>query len=294
MKLFKGLVLAVACGVAMPCVVAAQEVSQSSGLPRVLQITREFVKPGKAGTVHDRAESAFVEAMAKAKWPTHYLGMTSLSGKQRALFFTWYESLEAWEKDTAATGKNATLSADLERASEADGTLLDSLDQAIFLFNEEESLRPKGAADIGHMRYLEVLVFHVKPGHYKDWDDLTKLVKAAYEKSDPEAHWGEYDLMYGGEGDTHLILTSRATLADVDKAIMGEPKFMAALGEDGLKKFSELSASAIDGSEAQLFAFNPHMSYVPDEWIKSDGDFWKPKMAMHAPKAKTEEKKPTP
>jgi len=25
-----------------------------------------------------------------------------------------------------------------------------------------------------------------------------------------------------------------------------------------------------------LFAFNPHMSYVADEWIKADPDFWKP------------------
>ena len=291
MKIFKGCLLALAFGVAIPSVGSAQEASSH---PRILQITREFTKPGKAGTVHDKAESAFVQAMAKAKWPTHYLGMTSLSGKQRALFFTWYESFEAWEKDTAATGKNATLSADLERASEADGGLLDSMDQAVFLFNEEESLRPKGSGGIGHMRYLEVLVFHLKPGHYKEWDDLTKLVKAAYEKADPEAHWGEYDLMYGGAGDTHLVLTSRATLADIDKAMMGESKFMAALGEDGMKKFSELSASAIESSESQLFAFNPRMSYAPDEWIKSDGDFWKPKPMMRAPKATTEEKKPTP
>jgi hypothetical protein len=37
------------------------------------------------------------------------------------------------------------------------------------------------------------------------------------------------------------------------------------------------------------------MSYVPEEWIKADPDFWKPKPAM-APAAKpaTEEKKEKP
>src|ERR1700745_1756170 len=89
------------------CVAAAQEKSQANqSIPKVLQITREFTKPGRAGFVHDAAESAFVQAMNRAKWPTRYLAMTSLSGKQRALFLTSYASLEAWEKDTAGVAKN--------------------------------------------------------------------------------------------------------------------------------------------------------------------------------------------
>ena len=76
-------------------------------IPKVLQITREYTKPGKAGLIHEQKESVFVQAMARAKWPTYYLGMTSLSGKQRALFLTQYASFEAWEKDTAAVAKTA-------------------------------------------------------------------------------------------------------------------------------------------------------------------------------------------
>jgi hypothetical protein len=51
----------------------------------------------------------------------------------------------------------------------------------------------------------------------------------------------------------------------------------------------------VESSSHQLFAFNPRMSYVPEEWIKADPDFWKPKPAM-APAAKpaTEEKKAKP
>ena len=67
----------------------AQE--QSSGTmspPKILTITREFVRPGKAGAIHDKTETAFVQAMAHAKWPTHYFGMNSLTGKSRSLFFT--------------------------------------------------------------------------------------------------------------------------------------------------------------------------------------------------------------
>jgi hypothetical protein len=112
MRKFGRCVVALSLAATYACVTAAQETpSGSSSIPKVLQITREFVKPGKAGMVHDKAESAFVDAMARAKWPTHYIGMTSLSGKSRALYLTSYESFDAWQKDTEAVTKNATLSA---------------------------------------------------------------------------------------------------------------------------------------------------------------------------------------
>jgi hypothetical protein len=266
--------LAVSLGVTWTCIAAAQD---KPSVPRVLQITREFTKPGKAGAVHDKAESAFVQAMARAKWPTHYIGMTSLSGKQRALFLTQYESFEAWEKDSAATAKNATLSSSLDRAGMADGELLESVDQGVFVYNEELSLRPR--PDLSPMRYLDISAYHVRPGHTKDWNDLVKMVKSAYEKAVPEAHWGLFAQYYGGEGGTYLVLTSRKSLSEVDRGFLDSKQFQAAMGEDGMRKLEELVVAAIESSQHNLFAFNPNMSYVPDEWIKSNPDFWKPAAA---------------
>src|SRR5215470_18703296 len=95
--------------IAFVCVTAAQAQSEGTTVPKVLQITREYTKPGKAGQAHEKMEAAFVQAMAKAKWPTHYLALTSLSGKQRALFMTRYASFADWEKDNNAVEKNAAL-----------------------------------------------------------------------------------------------------------------------------------------------------------------------------------------
>src|SRR6266403_5130164 len=125
MRKFGRFVMAFSIEATYACVTAAQETpSGNSSIPKVLQITREFIKPGKAGMAHDKSESAFVEAMTHAQWPTHYIGMTSLSGKSRALYLTSYESFDAWQKDTEAVAKNVTLSAALERAAVADGELL--------------------------------------------------------------------------------------------------------------------------------------------------------------------------
>ncbi len=285
MNTFGRCLVGLTAGVALTCVAAAQEQSQGSmSIPKVLQITREFVKAGKAGMAHEKTESAFVQAMAHANWPTHYLAVTSLSGKSRALFLTRYASFEAWEKDSMAVERNAALSAALDHALMADGELLDSVDQGVFLFNGEMSLRPR--ADLSHMRYLQTSLYHVRPGHGREWEEVVKMVKAAYEKGVPNAHWGMFEEIYGGEGGTYLVLTARQSLAEVDRGFEEDKQFTSAMGEDGMKKLSELVGASVDSAQHQLFEFNPRMSYPEPDWVKSDPDYWKPKPAMDDKKAK--------
>ena len=110
-------------------VVAAQE--DILGPPKVLVIQREFLKPGKSGSLHEKSESQFVQAFAAAKWPTHYLAMTSMSGRPRALFMLGYPSFAAWEKDNQAQEKNTALSAALDRIGIADGELQTEFEQSV-------------------------------------------------------------------------------------------------------------------------------------------------------------------
>jgi hypothetical protein len=274
----------------MAVVASAQENNQQMGHkpPKVLTITREFVKPGKYGVAHDKTESMYVGAMAAAKWPTHYLAMDSITGRPRSLFFTGYESFEAWQNDGLAEMKNSTLSAALDRANEADGALLDSTETSALFYREDQSFNAE--VDMPHMRYFEIEVFIVRPGHEKDWDDAVKMVKDAYAKALPDAHWAMYQQMYGATGGEYLVITPLKSASEIDKAFSNNPKFMAAMGEDGMKKLSELSASAIQETFTNLFAFSPTKSYIDENWIKADPDFWKPK-AKAAPMKKTEEKK---
>jgi hypothetical protein len=276
------------------CVAAAQDMpANGATIPKVLQITREWLKPGKAGMVHDKSESAFVDAMAKAKWPTHYIALTSLSGKPRALYLSQYASFDAWQKDNDGVMKNAALMATLDRDVVADGELLDSLDQAVFIFHDEMSLRPR--ADLSQMRYMEASLYHVRPGKDAVWSEVVKMAKDGYEKASPDAHWGMFEQVYGGDGGTYLLLSSHKAMAEIDKGFGDDKAFETALGAEGMKKFSELYAECCEISQHQLFAFSSAQSYVPDEWIKASPDFWKRKpMAPPAEKMPPAEKKPTP
>lgn len=266
---------------------AAQETTGLTPPPKVLLVYREFTKPGKGGTPHEKTESAFVQAVARAKSPTHYLAMNSLSGKNRALFFLPYDSFEAWEKDNAWIQKNPGLAAALDRANVADGELLSETDASLLVYNEEQSLR--APVDIAHMRYFEISLFRVRAGHRHEWNEAVKLVKAAYEKV-PDTHWAMYEAVLGQEDVTYIVIIPRKSAAEIDRASEESKAFMAAMGEDGMKKLGELESSAIEFHQNNLFQFSPAMSYPRDEWVKADPDFWKPKAAAPAKAAKAEGK----
>jgi hypothetical protein len=256
--------------------------------PKVLVISREFVKPGKTGEVHEKSESNFVQAMAKAKWPTHYFAVSSLSGRPRVLFLTGYDSFESWEKDNLTTKKNAGLWAALDRAEVTDGDLLSDYDQTVGVYSEEQSLRPN--VDIAHMRYFEISLFRVKPGHRHEWGEIVNMVSAAYQNI-PDVHWATYEVQYGQEdGPTYLIFTALKSASEIDREAATDKDFVTAMGADGMKKLSELEDSAIQSDQTNLFAFSPSMSYVRQDWIKADPDFWKTKMAAPAATKKQAEK----
>lgn len=278
MKRMTGLVLGT-CLITGCAGVAAQEHTAATMPPKILTVTREFTKPGKNGMSHEKTESAFVQAMTRAKWPTHYLAVESMSGKPRVLFFTPYDSFEAWEKDVKAEEKHTELWAELDRANVADGELLSGLDQGVLMFREDLSLRPK--VEIAHMRYFEISRFHVKQGHDKDWEALVKMYASGFDKI-ADAHWAVYQGQYGLEDGTYIIFTQIKSLAETDREASDWMKFTSAMGEDGMKKLNELTAATIDSSETNLFAFNPRMSYVSEDWIKADPEFWKPKPAAAA------------
>ena len=267
---------------------AAQETNGLTPPPKVLLVYREFLKPGKGGSLHDKAESAFVQAASHAKSPTHYLALNSLSGKSRALFLLPYDSFEAWEKDNAWVQSNPALAGAFDRASIADGELLSETDASLLVYNEEQSLR--APVDIAHMRYFEISLYRVRAGHRHEWNEAVKLVKAAYEKV-PDAHWAMYEAMFGQEDTTYVVMIPRKSAAELDHAADEEKAFLAAMGADGMKHLGELENSAIEFHQTNLFQISPAMSYAREEWVKANPDFWKPKAAA-APKAmKPEDKK---
>lgn len=248
------------------------------GPPKVLVVEREWVKPGKSGSVHEKSEAAFVNAMRAAKWPTHYVAVNSMSGKPRSLFLIGYPTFDAWEKDSHAMEKNAVLSASFDKAAISDGELLNEYNQSVFTLDTDGSL--PGGPDIAHARYFEISQYVIKPGHRKDWMDLVKLYHDAFKKGVPNAHWALYDSYYGeNNGGVYVVISLMKSLSEDDDSMGDGKKLEETVGEDGMKRIAELTAACLDSQQTNLFEISPKMSYPAEEWIKADS-FWAPKMEM--------------
>ena len=266
--------------------VAVAQDSASMKPPAVIQINREWLKPGKGGAMHDKSEAAFVTLMNKGKLQGHYSALNSMTGKSRALYITRYPSFEAWENDNKTFDKNAALAADLDRAVATDGEMLEGVDSAVLTYSEELSFHPR--PDFSHARYYEITVFRVRLGHEKEWRELTKMYKDALEKAGMEEHWGMYQMMYGGEGGTYLGLTHRDSLAEIDRSMANGKKFVeAAGGEEAAAKLDQLFGQAVESVRTELFSINPKQSYVDEATANADPDFWKPKAAAKAQSSPT-------
>ena len=268
------LLLGLSLAVTGSTMAAAQDTTAKP--PAVIQIMREFVKPGKGGAQHDKTEAVFVALMNKAKLQGHYVALNSMTGKSRALYITRYPSFAAWEADNKTVDKTPGLNAEFDRAADADGALLDSIDSVVFTYDEDLSYHPH--PDVSKARYYEITVFHVRPGHRKDWYDVTKAYKEANDKAGTTQHWAAYELAYGGEGGEYLAITARNSLSEIDTGIAESKKIAAALGgEEGMRKLDEAFWGAIESVRTELFSINPKQSYPEEQWLKGDPDFWKPK-----------------
>jgi hypothetical protein len=128
-------------------------------------------------------------------------------------------------------------------------------------------------------RYMVVREFVVKPGHTAEWEEAVKLVLAGYKKADTGAHWSTYQMIFGNStGPTYLVLTSMKSMSELDEMFAGDPKFMEAMGEDGMKKLESLEASCMESSKTNFFIIDPKMSIPTDQMIKAEPEFWKPKI----------------
>lgn len=249
---------------------------------KYLVIQREFTKPGRDGSSHQATEAAYMRAAAAGKAPFHYVAFTSLSGPNRALFVSGYDSMEAVEAERKAT--SAALEASLDKAMVSDGDQLSATDSSVWTVDPELSQNTNGPR-IGS-RFMIIREYVVKPGHSGEWEQLVKSVMDGYKKADVGAHWSTYRMVFGGSGGpTYLILTSVKSMNEVDQMFSGDPKFEQAMGEDGLKRLDALEASCVESAKINMFAIDPKMSIPTDEMIKAEPDFWRPKsMASSARK----------
>jgi hypothetical protein len=270
-----GLCLCIGGVSGLPSARAQETGAKATPPPKVLVIDIEWLKPGKGGSAHQKTENAFIQANEKAKVPIHYLALEALSGPPRSLFFFSYASFAAMEKERQQEMSDTALSAVIDRAYAEDGELLTSTARNIFTLRDDLMAEP-GVA-IPTMRYMQITRVTVRPGHQADWEEYLKMLRSNLDKTQPGRHIALYQSAFGWEnGGIWLLITPMKSLDEVDQANANSTTFIQNMGDTNVKRYRELAGLAIESSQRNLYAFNPDMSYVQDEWVTAD-PFWKHK-----------------
>lgn len=242
--------------------------------PAILNIYRETVKIGK-NAAHEANEQAWAGMLAKAQWPTGWLGTTAVTGPNEAWYFTGYPSWDAFEKDTNAKEAAEAL-ADTKKYSAQDGELLTNTSQMITRYRPGMSY--KASISLGTMRYFTINTVRVKPGHEAHFAERWRTIVAAHEKANMDEHWAVYSVSAGAPNGTFLFIFARKSLAELDgaAALHTSDAYRDATGEEGRAANLAMMREAVEFDSTNHFAFSPKMSHLPKEWVAVDPAFWTP------------------
>src|SRR5712664_4917952 len=131
---------------------------------------------------------------------------------------------------------------------------------------------------IGESRLLRTTAVHIRPGHVPEFEALMRDVKEAVQKNPDTQSLFISQVIEGGKGATFYVSSLRSSMAGFDH----NPTLRDILGEEGIKKFQQINADAVEITESTLYRFNPDLSNPPDEIAKVATDFWHPKAMMAA------------
>jgi hypothetical protein len=131
---------------------------------------------------------------------------------------------------------------------------------------------------IGESRLLRTTAVHIRPGHVPEFEALMKDMKEAAEKNPDTAPVFVSQVIEGGKGAVFYVSSLRSSMGGFDH----NPTVKEILGEDGFKKYQQVTADTLETSESNLFRFNPEISNPPEDVAKVAMDFWHPKAVMAA------------
>lgn len=242
-----------------------------SGPSKYLYISNNIVRPGQFSAFY-KAEGDAAQAVRDAHAPSRYIAAVPITGTNDVVFFHAFDSFDALQKNHDATQAIPGLTDKLHAISAAESALLSDEYTSIYQYQPDLSLHT--TQKVVDARFLDIAIYHVQTGHMHDFENVVKLFVKAQE-SNPNANFAAFQKMYGTDsGDTYIFITLLKSLAGVDQEVQDGEKLPEVMGKEQFAVNMAFGGQTLKSSESQLFALNPKISYVPDNWLTESPDFW--------------------
>jgi hypothetical protein len=245
--------------------------------PKVLRLVREVIKPGKAAA-HEKLATISAHAMARWKYPVNLLALSAVTGDEESWTLESHDSFSSVENADTFIEKAPALKWSLGQYEAQNGELVSARRRMLAAYRKDLSYHGEQLAQtLPKMRYMSVVMVRLHASRDTDFSEAVRTVSAAYEKSNSDQPLVIYQVVSGAQSPTFLFFTSMASLNAMDDAGRRGKALRDALGEEAAAAVLKTSADVTAASESFLFAFNPRMSYVSQEFAAADPDFWTPK-----------------
>jgi hypothetical protein len=258
---------------------------QTQGLPAtqpsLITIIREEVKVGR-GAEHQRLESGWPAAFARANSPDYYLAMTSMTGLNEAWYIIPATSHTAIAAGMKRDDADATLSAEQARLSRADAELINSVRtiQAV----ARPDLGMGTYPDLARQRFWEITIFRVRPGHENEFAAAAKAYASSAQRAAPGTSFRVYEVIAGMVGPTYFVFSSVESYADFDRMMADGMKTMQGFTPEEMTALQKFSTDGMLTAETNRYRLDPKQSYVSRETRATDPTFWGPPPTLTRPR----------
>jgi hypothetical protein len=115
-------------------------------------------------------------------------------------------------------------------------------------------------------KFSEVVTFNVHQGKTDAFVAAIKKINAAISKAKWGSNYNVYSLVYGGSGNTFVVVFDHPNYADFEEPAKSFNQLLAEAmgGKEAAAAFMKSLDATVDSSEAQIIKFRPDLSYIPD------------------------------
>jgi hypothetical protein len=290
-------------GVALLLAAPAFAQEPPPGVPPVLRISIEDIKPGSMGA-HEKQVASYLALWERAKAPTYRLGLTPVSGdNNRVVYlegFPSYAEMESVDKRIEeAVGSNPAWQAELDQLERQTGPMHASQKTMIATFRADLSYQPLKMDGVAKARYFNMTTSRLRPGRGADYVEYVKQLNRAREKAQvADIHTAVYQVTTGAPAGTYVTFALARSLADFDafqKASEARNRAIdeALGGESVVRQRAERAEQIFDSGSgvSALYSVNRKISRPEPQFASYDAEYWTPKPAAKALAVKKEEKK---
>src|SRR3989449_10312242 len=173
--------------------------------PAYLTIVREEVKLGR-GAEHTRIEAGWPAAFTRAKSPSSYLALVSLTGRDEVWFTIPFASNAAVAEELKRQDADPVLSAELARLARADAEVLTghTVVQAV----ARPDLTTRAFPEVAKQRFREIRTFHLRPGHCPGLEGAAKAYGAGAQRAGTKTSYRVYEPIARAPAPIRFVFSS--------------------------------------------------------------------------------------